>query len=1416
MENKYTKCLEFNFEKEKKVELKEQIIKEFPFPIAGVFSEIFNEQNSLKEKIKYIPKTIYQLMRTVGLTLIGQYLDSEIPQGAERDAESFSKTISMLKYPLYSDWITLMLSINKRGKKLGLDFFPEIYENLKKVLSPRFEVKPELGLRSKHQNLNIFEVFQGLRNAFAHGMEKATEDMLSEYINCFYFLLSHFTFLKNYKLLALVSSLEEEPLRVLVLKGKEPKVKEMESNPSLEDGFQKGTVIMKGPSEKVQSLFPLFNRMEEEEELLYLYDGHIFRDYKKEIKRLIVYVGNETKKYWENTDEGESLRSRLEAKKIEWRMTKRDIAPWSLPTYTNEYTKKILESLIDHQKYIPEVYTERKPFSDSLRHFLKEEYYRLFLISGPSGSGKTATVSHLVAELLEDRDSIHSVLFLRGGDFIDGEETNLFKEFFYKLGVKEGEFRGFPEFLDYYQKLSKDDTEEERKFILILDAINEHRYPEKLFLQLIELAEQTNHYKWIKIIATIRDEYLAIREFSLRGHEENPLYKINNLLYPAPQEYSFGKKEGIWHIPPLNPTEQRAIYEGLQREKAKNKPLPASKTPWDKLPSETKNLLNNPLFLLLFMRTYDDREADTLYNEWELFREYVNSLENRYDKFWQNLNMILSKMLEIGSAELSDEDVGEIGEKWRSMEIAYEQRDKLEPLEVAILVGVMVKKPGSEGGTYVIPFQGLCEALLFEKFRKEDERFSKESLKKWMSYRKFPELQGALSYVAEEIIKSREAKKLALFIREGFAESLIPALSRETTRIKEEKGEEFEEFLLKVLREGNNPETGADCILLANNILWGKGFERNRIFLLSALKRYLEEERIKDYILAATYGNLGDIYEALGKAKEALDYYEKANEIMEEIAKKNPIEQNRRNLAISYGKLGDIYTKLGKAKQALQYYENDLKISEEIARKNPTEKNRRNLAISYGKLGDIYTAVGKAKQALQYYENDLKISEEIAKQNPTEENRRELAISYGKLGDIYTNLGKSKKALDYFEKDNKIMEEIVKQNPTEQNRRDLAISYSKLGDLYATLGKAKVVLEYFEKSNKIMEEIVKQNPTEQNRRDLAISYSRLGDIYISLGKAKQALQYYENDLKISEEIAKQNPTEKNRRYLAIYYSKLGDIYATLGKAKEAMEYYKKAVEIIEEIVEQNPTEQNRRGLAISYSKLGDIYKALGKANETLQYYVKYNKIIEEIANKNPIEQNRRGLAISYSKIGDIYTLLRKAKEALDYYKKLNKIMEEIAKQNPTEENRRYLAISYSNVGNIYEVLGKAKEALEYFEKYNEIMEEIVEQNPIEQNKIYLGNSYGKMGIVLLKENQDEAILNLKKALKIHKEIYLDNWEDSVVAFELVSILFILYKITKEESYFIQAKDIVCRFKIKKRIPPEYESLLFTIESISPC
>ena len=742
--------------------------------------------------------------------------------------------------------------------------------------------------------------------------------------------------------------------------------------------------------------------------------------------------------------------------------------------------------------------------------------------------------------------------------------------------------------------------------------------------------EQARPHSWLKIIATVRDEYLAVRQFSLRGHEENPLYRINDLLYPAPEGYSFDERGRIWHIPPLSPSEQRALYEGLQREKAKNKALPASTTPWDKLPASTKALLQNPLLLLIFMRTYDGKEAGVLHSEWDLFREYVRSLEGRYEaKTWENLDMILSKMLKVGSAELSDEDVGEISLRWSRMEIAPERRDKWEPVEVAILVGVMVKKAGSEGGTYVIPFQALCEALLFEKFRKEDREFSEESLKKWMSHKKFPELQGALSHVAEEIIKKREAGKLALFIKKGFSDSLTPAFSRASARIKEEEGEEFEKFILEVLRKGRDPEVGIYSVFFANSLLWKRGIERNRVFLLFPLKDYLEkevkrnsmEEGTRNFMLAATYGNLGDTYKALGKIEEALRYYKKNLEIMEKLVKQNPTERNRKVLAISYSNLGDTYTSLGKAEKALKYYRKSKEIMKGLAKQNPTEENRKILAIFHKKLGDTYKALGKIKEALQYYDKDLKIREELVKQNSTEENRRELATSYIKLGDIYGALGKPgslyitldtvKESVEYYEKALEILEEIAKQNPTDKNKRTLAVTYSWFGDLYASVDKSDKAFEYYRKALKIIEEIAEQYPTEENKRNLAISYERLGDTYGSfkVRKFEEAIELYEKALEVMEEIAKQNPTNKNKRELAMTCKKMGkflifalsyrrDMGITFSKeyieetVSKAISDLEKAKELYEEIY---PAYKDNASVAFEFAEiLFDFYRLTKK------------------------------------------------------------------------------------------------------------------------------------------------------------------------------------------------------------------------------
>ncbi|MBL8003560.1 MAG: tetratricopeptide repeat protein, partial [Candidatus Kapabacteria bacterium] len=320
-------------------------------------------------------------------------------------------------------------------------------------------------------------------------------------------------------------------------------------------------------------------------------------------------------------------------------------------------------------------------------------------------------------------------------------------------------------------------------------------------------------------------------------------------------------------------------------------------------------------------------------------------------------------------------------------------------------------------------------------------------------------------------------------------------------------------------------------------------------------------------ILAKVYIKLGVAYKNLSDNAKALEYYQKALSINEEIGDKDGIARN-------LGNIGNVFNELSDYPKALEFYRKALQIFEEI-------ENKHDIALSLGNIGMMYWNLSDYTKAIEYYQKAMFIYEEIG-------NNDGLAINLGNIGLVYLQLLDYPKALNYYEKALFICNQIG-------NKEGIARNYGNIGNVYSDLLDYPKSLEYFQKALLYYEQI-------ENKRGIAINLGNIGIVYKNLSDYSKALEFYQKSLLINEEIGR-------KEGIAINLVNIGSIYASNESQFydniKAEEFLQRTVQLAEEISSKNILEE-------AYKELH--YLRINERNfeDALHYHKKSISLKEEI------------------------------------------------------------------------------------------------------------------------------------------------------------------------------------------------------------
>ncbi|MCC7504812.1 MAG: tetratricopeptide repeat protein [Saprospiraceae bacterium] len=302
---------------------------------------------------------------------------------------------------------------------------------------------------------------------------------------------------------------------------------------------------------------------------------------------------------------------------------------------------------------------------------------------------------------------------------------------------------------------------------------------------------------------------------------------------------------------------------------------------------------------------------------------------------------------------------------------------------------------------------------------------------------------------------------------------------------------------------------------------WAKAIEHYQKAL--QLREQIGEPRL----VAASLNNLGVAYENLGEYDNALAYHRRNLDIVRQLRDTVRIARAHLNIAGVYERFGFYPEAFDEA--------NNARYLQEARHENGYE-----LAKTYTMLGHVRYETGLWLEAARWYRESLRLRQAL-------DDPYELALAYNDLGnaldefgDKKNNTDSSKAAISYYEKALQLYRDL-------EDEPGIADVLNNLGTAYKHLGQYDKALRLARDS-----EVIRLRLDDQ--QGLMETYNTLGDTYYRLKKYAPALEYTRRYHDIAQRIGNEN-------YLQKAYKDFAEIYAGMGNYKQAYEYHKRYEEL---------------------------------------------------------------------------------------------------------------------------------------------------------------------------------------------------------------------------------------------------------------
>lgn len=349
---------------------------------------------------------------------------------------------------------------------------------------------------------------------------------------------------------------------------------------------------------------------------------------------------------------------------------------------------------------------------------------------------------------------------------------------------------------------------------------------------------------------------------------------------------------------------------------------------------------------------------------------------------------------------------------------------------------------------------------------------------------------------------------------------------------------------------------------------------------------------------ALSYHFLGILEERRSNYSKAIDNYQSALEIFEQL-------KDRKGVGNSENNLGNAFFRKGLYDQALKHHFKSLAIREEL-------KDTLNIAKSYNNLGMVYLREGNFPKSLLYYLKSVKIKEKF-------NDLAGIAATFNNISVLYLNQTEYDEALDYLFKALKLYKKL-------EVKVGLVNAYNNIGLIYHYKHNHTQAIKFFNKT-------LKYCKFAGGKQHIAKAYNNLARVYIEQEKYAKAEANVHKAFKINDDI---QATE-----LEI------NCHILLGRIQYKRKQYTQAQKNLEKSVVL-ASKMKRPGIVRDGANLlAETYAALGLNKQAYEAHKLFKKMTDSLFNQNNTQKITR-LASEYE--------FQKEKDSLKYQQDKEKVV----------------------------------------------------------------------------------------------------------------------------------------------------------------